>query len=260
VTCPEVRERLTEHALGLLPKPDQREIERHLEWCPGCRKESAELAEGATAVALAITPVDPPTTLEGRIVERLRVFTGRSATPSRFKIRALTAATLVAAMLAASAFGWALAERGKLQTETQRLQARIQAAEDLTERLAVAHQSVVEILPETGAKNFLATLAPPIGQQGGGSAFISSQDQALDQLFVNVALPTDADGPYLVQLLDGKQALRAGYLTPPAQADGDWTLSFWCGYDLSKIIAVTVLNHRTGATVLTGAVQRYPPD
>jgi hypothetical protein len=257
VTCPEVRERLTEHALGLLPKPDQREIERHLEWCPGCRKESAELAEGATAVGLAITPVDPPTTLEGRIVERLRVSTGRSAAPSRFKIRALTAATLVAAMLAASAFGWALAERGKLQSETQRLQGRIQAAEDLTEKLARAHQSVVAILPETGAKNFLATLAPPPGLQGGGSAFISSQKGALNFLYVNVALPTDADGKYFVQMLDGKQALRGGYLLRPAVPDGDWTLTFWSGYDLSKVIAITVLDHRTGATVLTGSVQRY---
>jgi len=259
VTCPEVRERLTEHALGLLPKPDRREIDRHLEWCPGCRKESVELAEGASAVGLAIPPVDPPTSLEGRIVERLRVFTGRSATPSRTKIRMLTAATLVAGMLAASAFGWALAERGKLQTETQRLQARVQAAEDLTERLAVAHQNVVNVLPETGAKNYLATLTAPLGLQGGGSAFISSQRNALNFLYVNVALPTTAEGQYFVQLLDGKQALRGGYLVRPAVPEGDWTLTYWSGYDLSKVIAITVLDHRTGATVLTGSVQPYPP-
>jgi Putative zinc-finger len=258
VTCPEVRERLTEHALGLLPKPDRREIDRHLEWCPGCRKESAELAEGATAVGLAIPPVDPPTSLEGRIVERLRVFTGRSATPSRGKVRMLTAATLVAGMLAASSLGWALAERGKLQTETQRMQARIDAAEALMERFAVAHQSVINVLPETGAKNYLATLAPPVGLQGGGSAFISSQKDALNFLYVNVVLPTNAEGPYLVQLLDGRQALRGGYLVKPAVPDGDWTLTYWSGYDLSKIIAITILDHRTGATILTGAVQRYP--
>src|SRR5436190_20219424 len=59
VTCLEVRERLTEYALGLLTKVDASEVERHLEWCAGCRKESAELEEGAARMALALPVIDP---------------------------------------------------------------------------------------------------------------------------------------------------------------------------------------------------------
>jgi hypothetical protein len=259
VTCPEVRGRLTEHALGLLSNPDRREVDRHLEGCAGCRKESAELSEGAAAVGLALPLAEPPTSLEGRIVERLRMFTGKTKTPARGRVRVLAVAALAAALLAASGFGWAIAERERGQSQEERLRAQIEAINDQFDKFIGAHTSVVNVLPATGAENRIATLSPPPGQQGGGSVFISSQSgrgDPLDFLMVSVALPPNAEGTYFVQLVNGRQALRAGTLQPPLNPDGNWTLYSFTGYDLSEVLAVTILDS-TGSTVLTGTVSSY---
>ena len=56
MTCLQVRDRLTDFALGLLTTPEATEVERHLAWCPGCRREAAELHEGAVQMALALPP------------------------------------------------------------------------------------------------------------------------------------------------------------------------------------------------------------
>ena len=72
MTCLEVRDRLTEHALGVLPRTDAREIDRHLERCAGCRKESSELVEGAATMALSLPSALAPPSLEDRILDRFR--------------------------------------------------------------------------------------------------------------------------------------------------------------------------------------------
>src|SRR6185503_11039295 len=100
MTCMEVRERLTEHAVGVLSKPDAREVERHLEWCAGCRKEASELFDGAASMAFALPMSNPPSSLEGRIVERFRMSTGKAPAPPRGRLWVLAAATLTAALLA----------------------------------------------------------------------------------------------------------------------------------------------------------------
>ena len=80
MTCAEVRESLSEFSLGLLPGDDRREVERHLEWCAGCRRESAELAEGVASVALSLPVAEPPAPLDdkaGQFTVNLVSSTGR---------------------------------------------------------------------------------------------------------------------------------------------------------------------------------------
>ncbi|TMK86552.1 MAG: hypothetical protein E6G44_02955 [Actinobacteria bacterium] len=89
MTCPEVRERLAEHALGVLSRPDAREVERHLEACPGCRKESAELLEGASVMAMSLPPAEVPAPLEDSILGRFRAQSGHAHPPTRIRLRVL---------------------------------------------------------------------------------------------------------------------------------------------------------------------------
>src|SRR6266702_4781886 len=105
--CVEVRDRLTEHELGSLSPDDRRHVERHLEWCAGCRKEAAELAEGAETLALALPLDTPAPALEDRVVHEVLAAAGRRPHLARRRtVRALAVATLVAALLAVAAVGW----------------------------------------------------------------------------------------------------------------------------------------------------------
>ncbi|MBA3690563.1 MAG: zf-HC2 domain-containing protein, partial [Actinobacteria bacterium] len=68
MTCLEVRDRLVERSLGALPVEDVREVDRHVAWCAGCRKEAAELDRAAATFALTLAPQMPPPELEERVV------------------------------------------------------------------------------------------------------------------------------------------------------------------------------------------------
>ena len=85
--------------------PFARRVERHLEWCDGCRKEVAELQEGLSSIPLSLATVEPPRLLEERVVARLLTASGRWKTASRQEVRALVAATLAAVLVAVGALG-----------------------------------------------------------------------------------------------------------------------------------------------------------
>ncbi|HYT78574.1 MAG TPA: zf-HC2 domain-containing protein, partial [Actinomycetota bacterium] len=121
MSCLEVRERLTEYALGLLPAAEAEQIEQHLGSCPGCRKEAADLAEGAASFGLAIPQVRPPAALEAKVLGRLRAVTRRTGEHGHRQARTLVGATLIAALVAFGAVGWALAERNHALTLEERL-------------------------------------------------------------------------------------------------------------------------------------------
>ena len=54
MTCLEVRELLPEHAIGVLGEPERERIQRHLQWCAGCRKEAGDLGQAAATLAFAL--------------------------------------------------------------------------------------------------------------------------------------------------------------------------------------------------------------
>ena len=122
MTCAEVRESLSEFSLGLLPGDELREIERHLEWCAGCRRESAELAEGVASVALSLPGAEPPASLEERVVEGVRVAAGSGRTGRHRGARVLAVAALAAAIMALSAVQWGIAQRHQAESAQVQLQ------------------------------------------------------------------------------------------------------------------------------------------
>ena len=58
-THDEYRDALALHALGSLEKPERHELEAHLEVCPRCLVELAELREAAADLVHLIEPLDP---------------------------------------------------------------------------------------------------------------------------------------------------------------------------------------------------------
>jgi putative zinc finger protein len=243
VSCLEVRERLTEYALGLLAAAEMEQIEQHLEWCPGCRKEAAELAEGAASFGLAIPAVQPPAALESKVLGRLRAATSRSGHNGFRRARALVGATLVAALVAFGAVGWALAERNHALTLEERLtgmRARV--------------ESFAQVLSSGGGKTFQAALLPPEGRQGSGFAVVFNAPHQDDLLFVDVVLPENVKGPFVVQVIHSNRVWEAG--TVKKTASGEWVLAQRTGVDLRHPVSVTVLDQQSHI-VLTGTVHPY---
>src|SRR5439155_5900137 len=104
MTCLEVRAKLAEYALAQLARVEANEVDRHLAWCTGCRKEAGERLEGATAVAYTLVPAEPRMGLEDRVVDRITTAAGtgrRHRRGSNRTVRVLASVT-VAAVLAAT--------------------------------------------------------------------------------------------------------------------------------------------------------------
>jgi hypothetical protein len=181
VTCLAVRERLGEHALGVLPEADRPVVDRHLEWCAACRKEAAELRRAAATLAYSVAPVEPPMGLEDRVVGAVRRAAGlrRASAPRRSRV---AAAGVLAAMLALSGLGWGAvmagrAERARVQVES----ARIEQAE------AVANfQELIAELEGADPANIieLATLLSPRNRAGTGDALVLLSPSTDDLVFV----------------------------------------------------------------------------
>jgi hypothetical protein len=250
VTCLEVRERLTEHALGLLARVDAAEVERHMEFCAGCRKESAELEEGASRMALALPTADPPASLETRVVDRVRMAAGSLPVISRKRGGRLVAVTLAAALLAMGATGWAIAERREVQT----------LKEQVSEKQAQLSSFAKALESFRGrGRTFKANLAPVPGGQGGGSAVIASAPGLDDFVFIDVLLP-GSKGPFRFQIVDDRSALKAVEMLKGSA--GNW-IRFWrTNKDLSGALTITVLDSNSRA-ILSGAVRPYavtPPE
>jgi hypothetical protein len=244
MTCLEVRERLTEYALGLLTRVDATEVERHLEWCAGCRKEAAELEEGAARMALALPATAPAASLETRVVDRLRVASGRIAPGGRRRVRVLVASTLAAALLAVGAMGWAVAERNQAQTLKQ----------EVTEKQAQLNAFAKALESFQGrARTLKANLAPAPGGRGGGSAVIASAPGVVDFLFVDVLLPR-AEGPFRFQIVNNKAALKAVELE---RVTGTNWIRYWrTKSDLSGAVTITILDSQNRA-LLSGTFSPY---
>jgi anti-sigma factor RsiW len=68
----EIAALLSAHALGALDPDEAVEAERLIAGSEKCRRAFEEALETATAIALAIEPVEPPPELRGRIVAAVR--------------------------------------------------------------------------------------------------------------------------------------------------------------------------------------------
>jgi hypothetical protein len=245
VSCLEVRERLAEYALGVLPPQQARDVERHLEWCPGCQKEAEELRDGTTAMALSLPEIRPPAGLESRVVESVQRAAGRGRSPSRRQgVRVLAVAALVAVVLAVGAMSWALAE----------LRQARDARSQLIEKIAA-----FQTLFNKGPGSYRADLQPPAGRptaQAEGRTLIYSSPLLDDLIVVDAYFMRQGAGPYKFQLVDRSGMLLSGGRLQQTRG-GDWLAYESSGRDLSKGVSVNVFNG-SGRLVLIGSVHLVP--
>jgi hypothetical protein len=218
--CTAVRELLPEFVLGVLPADQRAEVEAHVAWCAGCRKESAELGAGAATLAFALPPATPPQHVEEAVVDSIH--SSSSVPAGRRRARAAATAT-IAAMVAISALGWGAvmagrAERAEVRAERERRE-RFAALEDFQQVFSLggfdrpslneAHIGHLDAVDPDGL--------------GGGAVLQLVSGSNPDFAFVIVSgLPTGrARMPYRIYLSNAEgDELKAGRIAAVDPADG----------------------------------------
>jgi hypothetical protein len=255
VTCLEVRELLPELAVGVLPPRDRQEVERHLRWCAGCRKEAGELGEAAATIAFALPPAELADELRERVVDDVKRAAGAPGRPQR--ARGVAASILTAAVVAAS-LGWGavMAQRADRFEERANDAQRRRA-----EAIALFEQLIDDPLLLEGDRldqTRLGRLAPTADGQGAGMALQLVRPRFFDfsLVVVNGFDPRAADRlPYHVEFENGAgDVVRAGRITEldaegHAEAFREFANRDLTGYTLVRVVdanGVVVLEGRAG--------------
>jgi Putative zinc-finger len=258
VNCLTVRERLAEHALGVLTDGDASSVDRHLEWCAACRKEAGELQRAAVTLAYSVAPVEPPAELEERVVETVRdaATRRRAAGPRRSRI---AAAGVLAAMLALSGLGWGAVMAGRAErAEKQAADAR-RGQEEAIRRFQDVFR-FPEVDPEAIAE--VSTLLSPQLREGRGEALVLLSPSGDDLAFVLVNGLTEVRAnqlPLEVRLVGNgaRRELVVGRIrTLNSGGEGGVYRSFAEG--LRRFSAVVIRDAR-GTVLLNGTLSVYEP-
>jgi Putative zinc-finger len=250
MSCVDVRERLPEHALGVLGRDEATEVDRHLEWCVACRKESEGLREGIEVMGASLPPVDPSPLVERRVVEAVmgtEWLKARRRHPSRTAVRLLVVAALAAGLVAVGSLGWGLAQRNRADTLKIAAEQRLHNFQKLVTQVREAN---------VGARPLQSQLRPGPDQTGLGEALVLAAPRGTNWVVVDM-LPLSPDtSPYQVQLVDRSgNAFTVGRLLK--STSGDLILVQPTTRDLSNVITVSIID-RGSRAVMTGSFRPYP--
>ena len=259
MTCLQVRELLPELAIGVLPHEDRVEVERHLQWCAGCRKEASDLGSAAATVGLALPQASVPQGLGERVVGRVRQAAGAPGSARRFRT---AAAAAVAALVAVAGLGWGAVMAGRADRFAHRAeQAELRQAEAL-ERF---RQPLIRLIP--GAElpeqeTFLGQLVPVgPGRVGGGAVLQLVSPTRIDFAIV---LVNGLDGsaadrlPYRVTLSNRRgDVLKVGRIEELDADGGAEVFRQFEGLELTGFTDVRVTDAQ-GEVALAGTVDQTP--
>ena len=256
MNCLEVREHLPELAVGVLLREDREHVERHLQWCAGCRKEAADLDQAAATVGFALEPARVPQGLGDRVVARVRRAAGAPGSPRRARI---AAAAILAAMVGFASLGWGAVMAGRADRFAQRAERAEREQAASLERFQRVLAGVIpgQELPDD--ETHLGQLAPVAPGSGGGAVLQLVSPTILDFVMVIVSGldPADAGAlPYRVRLVNERgEVLRAGRIDELDADGGAEVFHQFATTDLRGFTTVNVLD-ATGALVLTGVVDQ----
>jgi hypothetical protein len=254
VTCLEVREHLPELAIGVLDASDREEIERHLQWCAGCRKEASDLGQAAATLALALPPAVVPPGLGDRVLARVR----RAAGAPGSHRRARTAvASLIAAMIAIASLGWGAVMAGRADRFADRAEQAEREQAAALERFQKVLANVIPGQELPTNDTHLGQLTPVGGTSGGGAVLQLVSPRLLDFVIVIVNGLEDREGlPLRVRLVDGRgRELRAGSIEHLDANGGAETFHQFKTRGLAGFTTVNVVD-RDGNLVLTGTIDQ----
>jgi hypothetical protein len=255
VNCLTVREHLPELAMGVLPEADRTAVERHLQWCAGCRKEAADLGQAAATFAFALAPEPVPGGLGDHVVNVIKQAAGVPG--SRRRLHA-AAASVVAAMVAVAGLGWGAAMAGRAERFADRARAADQrqaAALEQFRRVIVGLRLGTQL--PTG-QTHLGQLSPPAGRVGGGAVLQLVSPTTLDFVIVIVnGLTKDAAPlPYRITLQNSAgELLKAGDITKLDQDGGAQVFHQFKNRDLTGYSTV-IVRDAAGQIVLRGTVDQ----
>jgi hypothetical protein len=258
MTCPEVRELLPEHAVGVLPAAEREAVERHLRWCAGCRKEAAELAQAAAIVGFALPPAPAPERLADRVVEAVHAAIGPRGSARRLRT---AAAGAIAALVAVAGLGWGAVMAGRAERFAERA---ARAEQRQAEALAEFRRVLDRVVPGTDIpqqETFLGQLGPVHGGSGGGAVLQLVSPTRIDLVIVMVSglRPEAPDAlPYRVRLANAAgETIRVGRITE-LDADGAAdVIRQFPNRELAGFTEVTVVDAQ-GEVVLAGSIDQVP--
>ncbi|AQU69538.1 anti-sigma factor domain-containing protein [Streptomyces niveus] len=168
------------YALHALEADERAEFERHLEVCPACAQEVAELAATTTRLGLAVA-VTPPAELKARVLRRIATerqeppkvtpeSRGAGGGAGAARGRALSRFALAACLAAAAGFGGiAVWQHQEAQEAGERASASQQRAEALAAVLAAPDAKI-----RTGGLTDGATGTVVVSRAQDKAAFIAS--------------------------------------------------------------------------------------
>ena len=254
MTCLEVRELLPEHAIGVLGEPDRERIQRHLEWCAGCRKEAGDLGQAAATLAFALVPAPVHEGLGERVVARVRRAAGVPGTRRRVRT---AAASLIAATVAFASLGWGAVMAGRADRFEVRAEQAERAQQAAIERFQTVLSQVIPSDSVSSSDTYLGQLTPVAAGTGGGFALQLVSPEILDFVMVIVNGLDDPDRlPLRVWLVNAEgRELRGGRIDELDANGGAEVYHEFKTQGLGGFTTVNVVD-RAGEVVLTGTIDQ----
>ena len=254
MTCLEVRELLPEHAIGVLSDPDRERIQRHLQWCAGCRKEAGDLDQAATTLAFALAPAPVPEGLGERVIARVHRAAGASGTRRRSRT---VVAAMIAATIAFASLGWGAVMAGRADRFADRAAQAEREQETAIERFQVVLSQVIPSDSVSSSETHLGQLTPMAGGTGGGFSLQLVSPRFLDFVMVIVnGLRDPGRLPLRVWLVNehGRQ-LRGGVID---ELDANGGAEVYHEYKTQSLRGFTTVNveDATGEVLLSGTIDQ----
>ncbi|HJP64855.1 MAG TPA: zf-HC2 domain-containing protein [Actinomycetota bacterium] len=218
MNCESVRELLPDHTLGTLSDLQDADVRRHLRGCASCRAEATALDEGMSLFASAVHAAEPPSELQGRVMEVLSEEWAESERPTRRPVRWLAMAAAV--VIVVGSVAWA----GASQIRQSQLASQ-----------AESYQAFLHALGGRDVR--VATIQPRSSSSMEGSAVLYDSDRGQSWVLVLLRAP-GTTGTANVTLIGttGNIALRPVELAE----DGDGSTWLVTSADISTIRSVRV--------------------
>lgn len=264
----EYKEMLVTHALGALGAEEERSLQAHLATCDECRAELDEWLGTAAALALAATPVEPPTELRARLFKAIRAGGARAensgengaretaaprtnvvpftqtprpgAWSSGLKFAALAASVAFVALIIWLFILWnrnsvMRAEVNRLSERNNELQAEVARLSERNEQLQTEFASLSnrsnELQSEIARLAARGNARPPVTPSPAPRRGVERPFAEADMQVVALAGTKVAPGARATMTYDRRtgRATLTAYNLPPAPAGKDYQLWFIIG-------------------------------